>query len=76
MKIFKRMEEAILKKARSVMNSGNPTKEGVRLLKPPLLFSGPGYSSVSKQEVQKVLPALPAAPKGNNHGWNYDSGQG
>lgn len=66
MKIFKKMEEAMLSKARSFVNAGNPTKEGVRLLKPPLLLSEPGYSAVPKQEVQKVLP--PASPKGNNHG--------
>lgn len=62
--IFKETEDEIPEKVRSIMNVGNPTKEGLR----PFEFSGPGYSAGLKQEVQKVLPALPVAPKGNNDG--------
>ena len=52
---------------RRTVNVGNPTKEDMRPFKQPLHFSGSGYAAVPRQEVQKVLPPLPAAPKGNNH---------
>ena len=58
---------------RRIVNVGNPTKEDMMQFKQPLLFSGSGYSAVPRQEFQKVLPALPAAPKGNNHRENYNT---